>query len=173
MTADTTRKDLEYVPYTATGDAFGPLPKHMNQWGKDPEAPVLETIEGLHDHPQDLAGDVGEASDLAEALVSYAAPKVQPLLWAIAGQAARAEQRLNEAIDALHAGHTENVGHRLEGVGVMTLHLESVASLALETHERSDGGGEMVSGVLCSAFNAIEYTRKRLDHLVYEADLPL
>ena len=135
-------------------------------------AGVPETIEGLHDHLQDLAGDVGEASDLAEALVTYAAPKVQPLLWAIAGQAGRAERRLNEATDALHGGHTENVGHRLEDVSTMALHLNHALSFAWETAEQGESS-DMKAGAFAVASNAADYASTRLDFLVYEAHLPI
>jgi hypothetical protein len=169
----TTTKAPEDVAYTTTGEAFGPVTEHTDHWGKNPEAPVPETVEGLHDHLQQVAGDIGEASDLAEAVITYAPTSVEPLLWAIEGQASRAEKRLNEVTDALHNGHTENVGHRLEDVGTMVLHLESVTQLALNKHSQCEDNTEMVAGVLCNISNAIEYTRKRLDFLVYESDLPL
>ena len=174
-TADTktTTRTPEDVPYTVDREVSGALPEYMNPWGKDPEAPVPNSTEGLHDHLQQVAGDIGEASDLAKPLIPYAPTRVEPLLWAVTRQAGRAEKRLNEAAEALHKGHTENVGCRLEDVGTMMLHLESVAHLALETHSRCENNTEMVSGTLCSIRNAIDYAQKRLDFLVYEKGLPI
>jgi hypothetical protein len=171
-TSQTTTTTPDDLPYTTTREPFSPLPEQMDLWGKDPEAPVPGTIDGYEDHLFSLSGDLVQASDLADALVPYAPEDLVPLLLAIEDQTERANRRLTEAGEALHSEHMENVGHRIEDVGAMVLQLESVASLALEVHSRCEDNTEMVAGVLCSASNAIEYVRKRLDFLVYEADLP-
>jgi len=94
------------------------------------------------------------------------------MCWATAGVATRASRRLSELSDVLHQGHTQNVGHRIEDVGTMTLHARGATDLAWETAEQGETS-EMHASSFAVASNALDYCRRRLDRLLHEADLPL
>ena len=157
---------------TVDGEAFSPVTDKIHHHGRDPEAPGPETLEGLAGHVQQISVYLMEAAGILKTIAEGHDDKVSPMCWATGGLATRASRRLSELSDALHQGHTENVGCRIEDVGTMALHAHGTARLAWETAEQG-GTSEMYSGSFAVASNALNYCRRRLDHLLYEADLPL
>jgi len=160
------------MPATKDRSAFSPVTKSIHHHGKDPEAPAPNSIDELESEVGRVGSDLLEASGVLATLAEHRNDSLTPFLWSLSGLAERASNRLNDAADALYGGHTQNVGYRLEDVGTMALHLRHALRLAWETAEQNDVS-EMESGAFAVASNAADYTSERLDHLVYEADLPI
>jgi hypothetical protein len=157
---------------TVDGEAFSPVTDRIHHHGQDPEAPGPETLEGLAEDVQRISVYLMEAAGILKTLAERHDDKVSPMCWATGGLAKRASRRLSELSDALHQGHTQNVGHRIEDVGTMALHARGATDLAWETAEQGKTT-EMQAGSFAVASNALDYCQRRLDHLLYEADLPL
>jgi hypothetical protein len=157
---------------TVDGEAFSPVTDKIHHHGRDPEAPGPETLEGLAEHIGRIGGDLLEAASILETLAECHNSRVSAMCWAVAGLAKRSSTRLDELSDALSKGHTENVNHRIEDVGTMALNARWTTDLAWQTTEHGETN-EMYTGGFAVASNALDYCRRRLDHLLYEADLPL
>jgi hypothetical protein len=157
---------------TENGEAFGALKEPIHRHGKEPDAPAPTAVDELEDELGDLSGDLAEIASTLKVLATDTSD--DPLcgfLWALHGLASRGDSRLSEAVDALEGGHTDNVGHRIEDVGAMALHLNNALRLAWETAETGGAASEMRSGAFAVASNAADYVQERLDFLLYEADL--
>jgi hypothetical protein len=156
---------------TENGEAFGTLKEPIHRHGKEPDAPAPAAVDELRGELGDLSADLTEIACTLELLAQRTSTDpLSGFLWGLYGVASRADSRLSEAVDALHNGHTENVGHRIEAVGAMALHVNSALHLAWETDE-SGSTSDMRSGTFAVASNAIDYVQERLDFLLYESDL--
>lgn len=160
------------APTTENGEAFAPVTEQIHRHGKEPDAPAPTSVEELQDELGRLAGDLQEVSGMLTTLSEWATTDaLSAYLWALEGLTDRADTRLMEAADALHEGHTGNVGERIEDVGAMALHANHALKLAWETAETGTDMTEMKSGAFAVASNATDYVQKRLDFLLYESDL--
>jgi hypothetical protein len=158
----------EQPPATENGEAFDTLKEPIHRHGKEPDAPAPTAVDELKDELGDLAGDLTEIACTLKLLAERTdTDPLSGFLWGLYGVASRADSRLSEAVDALHKGHTENVGHRIEDVGAMALHLNNALRLAWETDETGGAASEMRSGTFAIASNAIDYVQERLDVLLY------
>ncbi len=158
-------------PMTENGEAFGTLREPIHRHGKEPDAPAPASVGELQGELEDLSADLSEIACMLKLLATRtSANSLCGFLWGLHGLTFRAKSRLSEAADALHEGHTENVGHRIEAVGAMALHVNSALRMAWETDE-SGSTSDMRAGTFAVASNAIDYVQERLDFLLYESDL--
>jgi hypothetical protein len=154
---------------TVDGEAFSPVTDKIHHHGRDPEAPSPETLEGFAEETHQLTGYLLEAAGILKKLADVYGSRASPMCRAVAGLSRRTSARLSELSDALSEGHTENVGHRMDDVRIMTLHAHGATKLAWETAEE-EKSVEIYAGAFAVASNALDYCRHRLDHLLYEVD---
>jgi hypothetical protein len=157
---------------TVDGEAFSPVTDKIHHHGRDPEAPGPETLEEFAEETHQLTGYLLEAAGILKRLADVYGSRVSPMCRAVAGLSRRTSTRLDELSDALSEGHTENFGHRIDDVRIMILHAHSATKFAWETAEE-ERSVEIYAGAFAVASNALDYCRRRLDHLLHEADLPL
>jgi len=169
--ARTTSKDPDDLAYTIDGQYGSPLQEFMHHWGKNPEAAVPDSPEGLKGHLRKIGGACSDAEWIGERLVGWLDDPALGVNYVIIDAASRADNRLQELADAVHDGNTDHVGSRIEDLGTMLLWVESLARLQVESVQDDDP--EFLSGAFLAILNAITYAQERLDFLLYEADLPL
>lgn len=158
-------------PLTEDGTAFSPVTGDLAPHLLNPEADPPADTDELHTELDRLAGECLDASNVLRSVVQYLGDPAESTVWAVEIRARRAYERLQEAADAVRNDHTSGIGCRMEDVGTALHNVEETLGHVLDTGS-VDSPVDQHSGPLYLAFWSLRFARERLDHLVYECELP-
>jgi hypothetical protein len=157
---------------TTDGYSQSPCRDGLHVHLKDPKRDGPADLDALDRELSDLIGDLAGARSLLELTAPYTEDPHTGSLEAARGIAHRALSHLGDVQSALVNGQTRGVGCTLEDISLSVMN--AAGSVNHVTDTAAPGGPiERLCEPISLAYWSLRYVHERLDHLVYEAELPL